>query len=111
MRRARRHRLIGWAAVFLLFWIGVDFAIPDGCVLDGVPIAGGDAVRLSAPVDSTAAAPLHLHDHCFCHAVSTGAVLAPPAWLAPAGVVARPLSRPVPRREGRPLDHPPHLAA
>jgi hypothetical protein len=111
MASSRHRALIRAMTVLLLLWVGFDLGA-HGLLASDFGTAGEEtcAARV-AP--SGGAAGVHLaHDHCFCHAVSVGAVLPAIAVnLAPSGAVVRPLSAQVPRSDGSPLDHPPQLAA
>lgn len=112
MRRSRHSVLLRILTLVLLLRIGFDFGAHGLFVCESASMPGGaSAARLGSHDDGslpTAAAP----DHCFCHALSVGAV-APElvAVLTLVGSAVTPLPMAVHLADRHPLDQPPrHLA-
>jgi len=112
MRAFARHRVIQFAAMFLLAWITVDFCWPDACAGDAFDVPGAPA-SFSESGDGTHGLTGLLHpDHCFCHARSI--TLAAAAEVsAPAQSAGVCLSRAdtVTSQAQPPVYHPPQSAA
>ena len=112
MRRSRHSVLLRILTLVLLLRIGFDFGAHGLFVCDfGWMPGGGSAARLGSH-DDGALPPAASPDHCFCHALSVGAV-APQlvAVLSLVGSAVTPLPMTVHLADRHPLDQPPRLLA
>ena len=107
----RHSALIRTLTVLSLLWVGFDIGAHGLLASDFKPIAtSGSSTRPSLD-ESGRTAPV-APDHCFCHSLSIGAVLAAAtAGLTPAGTLVLDLSPQVPRSNSHPLDRPPQPTA
>jgi hypothetical protein len=110
MVRPRRSAPIRAFALLFLLWVGLDVGLHGLFASDFAPMATSrsstDGIKESGPC--THVAP----DHCFCHAVSVGAVVpVRTTGLAPTGTLVIERARQVPPGSPHPLDRPPQLAA
>jgi hypothetical protein len=109
MARTRYSALIRAFALLFLLGVGFDFGVHDLVVSDFAPLAtGGSSTSLGVEHGGSG---LHFApDHCFCHAVSMGAVVpARTVGLAPTDTLVIALSPQVPSSDSTPLDRPPEL--
>ncbi len=108
---SRHSARIRIPALILLLWVGFDVGAHGLLASDFDPVTGPSASSGEPSVGSSARNSA-IPDHCFCHGISTGIVVAPlAAALAPADTVIVAGCREPAAKDGRPLYHPPHPTA
>jgi hypothetical protein len=111
MRGSRHSVLLRLITFVLLLRIGFDFGAHGLFVCDFTPLPV-EASTSRLDTDDATSPEASSPDHCFCHALSVGAV-APVrvAVLTVAGAAVIPLPAGVHRTDRHPLDQPPRFAA
>lgn len=111
MARPRHPASIRTLTLLLLLWVGFDLGAHGLFASDFTPFpTSASSSRLS--VDETGAGAAVAPDHCFCHGVSMGAVVAAQiAGPSPAGTLVVDLSPQLASSDPHPLDRPPQFAA
>ncbi len=109
---SRHSARIRIPALILLLWVAFDVGAHGLLASDFDPVTGPSASSREASVGSSLARTSAIPDHCFCHGISTGIVVAPlPVALTPADTVILAGCPEPAAKDGPPLDHPPHPAA
>ena len=111
MSRARHSVLLRTLALFVLLWVGGDIGA-HGLVASDFPPLAGNASPLCVSQDQGGATECAPTDHCFCHSLSTAAMMPMPTGgltLVGAPVLDSPLQ--APHSHPHPLDRPPQLVA
>ncbi len=111
MSRPRHAAPLRLLALLVLLWVGFDIGAHGLVASDFPPIAGNSSQPCVGQDESgdAACAPT---DHCFCHSLSTGAMmLMPAAGLVQVGTPVLDPPRQVPLSHPQPLDRPPQAVA
>ena len=112
MLPSRSHALIRTFTLLLLLWVGFDVGAHGILAADFGPIPPCGAATSVCGDSGVTPESAPAHCHCFCHAVSVGAV--PPVraeGLAAANAIVLAACTRVARNDRDPLDHPPQLNA
>jgi hypothetical protein len=111
MSRPRHSVLVRTLALLVLLWVGLDIGAHGLLASDFHPIASNPS-RLCVSQDESGATECAPTDHCFCHSLSTAAMMpTPTAGLIQVGAPVLDPPRQVPLSHPHPLDRPPQFVA
>ena len=111
MSRPRHSVPLRTLALLVLLWVGLDIGAHGLFASDFHPIASNPS-RLCVSQDESGAAECAQPDHCFCHGLSTAAMMPmPTAGLTQVGAPVPDPPPQAPHSDPHPLDRPPQLVA